>query len=407
MQRVVFDITSLVRTTSNIPHGLIRVEAAFAEALMLNWQDAHVIYVHRSSLGYLAKLRRSHVVRILGNCRRPTVYRKLTCGRLDLILNRWFGKLLPFFFKKSDLYVNVGGLDQLTKSRALAMGLRSQRIPFAAFCHDLIPVKHPYLTKSSGFRTRYQEGLETAAVATRILCNSESTRQDLIEYLRNCHWLSMPEVALIQLASDKLDAPPQIQENFSVLDVGRYILCVGTITERKNQDLLLNIWSRFSYDDRLKSVKLVLVGPVGGCAEIEKRKLQLDPRISSNVIHFKTVSDSGLAWLYENCMFTVYPSLYEGWGLPIGESLAYGKVCIASSTSSLVEAGQGLCLHIDPLDFMTWYDAITQMILDSRMRLALEAKISSKFKARSWHQVGTEFIAILTDLIYKHRPLKF
>jgi glycosyltransferase involved in cell wall biosynthesis len=406
MQRVVFDITSLVRMTSNIPHGLIRVEAAFAEALLLDWQDAHVFYVHRTSLGYLAKLPRSHVVRILDSCRGSTINIKLTSERLDRILNRWCRPFLPFFFKKSDLYVNVGGLDQLPKNRVLAKSLRSQRILFTAFCHDLIPVKHPYLVKSCGFRTRYQAGLETAAVAELILCNSESTRLDFYEYLSDRHWLPIPEVAVIQLASDKLDAIPQLQEDFSALDVGNYILCVGTITERKNQDLLLNIWSWFTYEDRLKNVKLVLVGPVGGCAEIETRKLELDPRIISNVIHFKTVTDSGLAWLYENCMFTVYPSLYEGWGLPIGESLAYGKVCIASSTSSLVEAGQGLCLHIDPLDFMTWYHTVTQLILDSPRRLALEAKIRSTFKARSWHQVGAEFKALLTHRLSKRRQLK-
>ena len=102
MQRVVFDITSLVRMTSNIPHGLIRVEAAFAEALLLDWQDAHVIFVHRTSLGYLAKLPRSHVVRILDSCRGSTINIKLTSERLDRILNRWYRPFLPFFFKKSD-----------------------------------------------------------------------------------------------------------------------------------------------------------------------------------------------------------------------------------------------------------------------------------------------------------------
>lgn len=404
MQRVVFDITSLTRMNTNIPHGLVRVEAAFAEILLKDWRTTEVIYVHKTLLGYLAQLPHVQVVRLLDNWLLPKGVKNRILERFSRALNRCGGMLKPYFPEKTDLYINIGGVDQLPRNRILAFLLRSQHTPFVAFCHDLIPVKYPYLIKRQSFRTHYQSGLDIAATARVILCNSESTRLDLNEYFSSNNLLPLPEITVIPLTSVRLNAAPQWQQNFSALRAGEFILSVGTITERKNQDLLLNIWSRLAANDALKHVKLVLVGKVGVCAEIEIRKLQLDPSILSSVIHFESITDAGLAWLYENCLFTAYPSHYEGWGLPVGESLAYGKACIASSTSSLTEVGQGLCLHINPLDFKSWYEMIIRMITDTRFRTALEVKIRSNFNVRSWNQVGNEFKASLSRQLTPHGP---
>lgn len=72
------------------------------------------------------------------------------------------------------------------------------------------------------------------------------------------------------------------------------------------------------------------------------------------VLFFYNVGDEELAWLYENCLFTVFPSEAEGWGLPISEALDRGKYCLASDNTSLKEAGEGLVFHASLQDRQAW-----------------------------------------------------
>jgi hypothetical protein len=71
-------------------------------------------------------------------------------------------------------------------------------------------------------------------------------------------------------------------------------------------------------------------------------------------LFFYNVGDEELAWLYENCLFTVFPSEAEGWGLPISEALDRGKYCLASDNTSLKEAGEGLVFHASLQDRQAW-----------------------------------------------------
>ena len=118
----------------------------------------------------------------------------------------------------------------------------------------------------------------------------------------------------------------------------------------------------------------------------------MDISLSNRVFHFSDVSENTLDWLYQNCLFTVYPSLYEGWGIPITESLSYGKVCVASSTSSMPEASSGLGVHIDPLDFVGWKEGIKKLITDHGYRRSMEKFIQEKFVSKDWNSVGKEVI---------------
>ena len=81
-------------------------------------------------------------------------------------------------------------------------------------------------------------------------------------------------------------------------------------------------------------------------------------KLKEKILVLKGINDEELSWLYRNCMFTAYPSLYEGWGLPVAESLRYGKFCIASKISSVPEIAPDLTKLIDPLDAMEWYNTI-------------------------------------------------
>ena len=93
-----------------------------------------------------------------------------------------------------------------------------------------------------------------------------------------------------------------------------------------------------------------------------------------------------------DCLFTVYPSFYEGWGLPVAESLAFGKLCVASSASSLPEVGRDFVDYHDPHDVAEATARIQRAIFDAAYRGSREKSISERFRARSWGESAAELL---------------
>lgn len=116
----------------------------------------------------------------------------------------------------------------------------------------------------------------------------------------------------------------------------RFVLFVATVEGRKNHRLILDIWRRMlaEGDD---PPHLLCVGRVGWKSEPFVAKLVETGYLDGRVILLQEVSDAYLRLLYSRCLFTVFPSLYEGWGLPVGESLAAGKICVCSNRASIPE----------------------------------------------------------------------
>ena len=89
-----------------------------------------------------------------------------------------------------------------------------------------------------------------------------------------------------------------------------------------------------------------------------------DPVVRDRIIVLFDVSDEELSWVYRNCQFTLYPSHYEGWGLPVAESLVYGKYCICTNATSVPEVAGDLVDHHDPLDAMTCMELIQRALFE-------------------------------------------
>eukprot|EP01031_Cornospumella_fuschlensis_P015848 gene15848-19356_t len=125
-----------------------------------------------------------------------------------------------------------------------------------------------------------------------------------------------------------------------------YVLCVGTIESRKNHLALFQAW-QILLKEGLEPPPLILVGRPGWrvddlMAQLESTRF-LDGRI--RLVH--GVSDPELEGLYRGCLFTIFPSFTEGWGLPVGESLALGKLCLAAMEGATPEAAGGFAEPID------------------------------------------------------------
>jgi glycosyltransferase involved in cell wall biosynthesis len=109
------------------------------------------------------------------------------------------------------------------------------------------------------------------------------------------------------------------------------------------------------------------------------------------------VSDDDLTLLYSRCLFTFYPSYYEGWGFPVIESLCYGKVPLLSTAPSLREAGGRFANYFELGSDSAMISAVERLAFDKEHRLARERYIKDHFRPRAWTDVGAQIEEVATQ----------
>jgi glycosyltransferase involved in cell wall biosynthesis len=173
---------------------------------------------------------------------------------------------------------------------------------------------------------------------------------------------------------------------------GRFVLCVGTIEPRKNHIYLYHVWKRLIAESGLDVPTLVCVGRFGWHMDDLKRFLDATENLGGRFVVLEDVNDAQLARLYETCLFTVFPSLYEGWGLPVGESLAYGKLCVTSSVSSMPEVGGAWADYLNPLSIEDGYNTIGRLLRNPGEIAAREMEIARSYRPISWDEASQDFL---------------
>jgi len=175
------------------------------------------------------------------------------------------------------------------------------------------------------------------------------------------------------------------------------VLCVGSIEGRKNHLALLAaceaLWQRGL---RFELQLIGLAHPGTGRAALERlRALEAAGR----PIHYEgPVSESGLARAYRACAFTVYPSLMEGFGLPVLESLSYKKPCISSAQGALGESTRdGGCLALERVDAPALADAI-ESLLSNPERLESLSLEAQRRTFKTWSAYADELLAWMRPL---------
>lgn len=279
--------------------------------------------------------------------------------------------------------------------------LRTERgLKIAAVCQDLIPVTHPQFFETGEFVAQYRRYVEFLARHTDlVIAISRATANELAK-AAEVYGGMRGKIAVVELGSDVTSAadprPPQTEPP---LQAGAFVISVSTIQARKNFDLLYRLWHRLAQEGRSDVPRLVIVGQRGFGSDDLLATIARDATIKDRLIILHRTSDAELTWLYRNCAYTLYPSYVEGWGLPVSESLAYGKLCLASNTSSLPEAGAGLALHFGPDDDAAWHAAIVDLTANPAKLADAEARIRATYRQRSWQQAGAELTSHLNALL--------
>jgi glycosyltransferase involved in cell wall biosynthesis len=126
-----------------------------------------------------------------------------------------------------------------------------------------------------------------------------------------------------------------------------FVLCVGSIEPRKNHMVLLQAWRKYIFSDMYNGEILVIAGGWGHEVEELKQALHFAGHLCGSIIVVERPSDIELVTLYKRCRFTVYPSHYEGWGLPISESLYFAKPVVHFRNSCLTEVSAGAAYVVE------------------------------------------------------------
>ena len=232
----------------------------------------------------------------------------------------------------------------------------------------------------------------TVQAASRLLTISECSARDIRSFCER-EGLECGPISVLQLASAVTLSEPRRPSTNRPLE--NFVLCVGTIEPRKNHQLLLDIWEEFAREEMVDAPMLVVAGSSGWLNEQTMHRLRRAPELREKVVFVDSPTDPELHWLYSNCLFTVFPSHYEGWGLPVTESLDAGKICLASDRGSLLEAGEGLCVHLDPIDRGAWRNVILEFVRNAELLEQSEAKIRRSHTARSIDDVAADLRSII------------
>lgn len=314
--------------------------------------------------------------------------------------------------RKGDVVVCLGAFWADPALPGHMLHLRRAGLDIATLIHDLIPILFPHFVAGHHGHTFHSALQGSVGFTTRYLANSACTARDLQEFL-DIHGADMPvhtiPLAQTGLGGDDRVAPlaagpdtyPLLRETTAIRDEIKallkspYALYVGTWDIRKNLWRLARAWERLSHDPTLEMPKLVLAGAPGWGIGDFTRLMEATGQISGLVELIVAPSDAELDFLYRHCVFTAFPSLYEGWGLPVGEGLSYGKTAIAAQSSSVPEVGGDLVAYCDPHSIASIAECARRLIQDEEHRAELERRIADA-RLRGWDDVAQEVLSVVT-----------
>lgn len=233
-----------------------------------------------------------------------------------------------------------------------------KRMPLSATIYDFTTFLVPELHVAANIRAEKDLAATVFKRAEGLIAISENTRCDAVNLLG----LDPDRIEVIYpgVSENYFNAARQPSQRFP----RPYVLFVGTIEPRKNVDLLLDAYAQLS-DSVRNEFDLVIAGPVGWKSEETVARLR-EP--SPNVHYLGYVPEPEMPALMAGAAALAYPSLYEGFGLPVAEAMACGIPVITSRASSLPEVAADAALLVDPRSVSELRDALDRMLSNPSLR---------------------------------------
>jgi glycosyltransferase involved in cell wall biosynthesis len=263
------------------------------------------------------------------------------------------------------------------------------RIPTVCVVFDLIawlPAMQPQRRAALIERATIRPALRRAR---GLACISEATERDLLERFPAAQGktAAIPLAAPPELFDDPgAEALAEVRERLLLPE--RFVLATGTLEPRKNLPRLIQAHAALGDD----APPLLLAGPSGW--QLEEALAGAAERPGA-VRQLGFVQDSDLAALYRLCTVFAYPSLYEGFGLPLLEAMASGAACVTSNVSSLPEVGGDAVVYADPLSVDSIRDALARLLASADERARLGEAARERARGFSWERTARETLALI------------
>jgi glycosyltransferase involved in cell wall biosynthesis len=305
----------------------------------------------------------------------------------------WLSRTSACSFLNGDTML-VAGLNWPSSGYAAALrrAVREQGLRCAVLVYDLIPIE-----VAGYYDAAFESGLhEFLTIGVRWLTTSRYTAGALARFAAGSG-AGPIDVRLVRpgdgwggLAPDRMCRPARL------MGIERpFVLFVSSVEPRKNHAFAFRAWEELAQAHGDAVPPLVCAGAITETARPVAADLARREKLRGRVHLLSSVTDAELEWLYRHCRFTIFPSLYEGWGLPVAESLHHGKVCVASNATSITEVGGPFADYHDPADLPGYVRLLERAIFDDGWLLDREAAIRRGYASRTWSQAAGDLLAAL------------
>jgi len=283
-------------------------------------------------------------------------------------------------FKKNDIFFDIDAYwNSLLKRSYLYKILYEKEIKIYNIVHDLIPIKFPKYAFENTLRNFIINLAATYKYSYLTIFPSRSTEKDYLEIAKQIGVTNKLNTIVIKWGSE---ITKNISDEKHFLLNEKYILFVGTLEPRKNQYLLVKVFEELSL--KYKDIKLVLIGKEGWNNEKFISYLKNHELLNDKIFWLNNVNDSLLIKFYNNAYINVYLSEYEGFGLPIAESLNFNNITITSRNSSMYEVGKNFADYIKYNSFNELYEILNLYLEDSELYNSKKQYIKQNYKPYNW-----------------------
>lgn len=309
--------------------------------------------------------------------------------------------------RPGDVLLTAGAAWIFPRYAARVAALRRRGVRFAVLVHDIIPLRRPEWCdpKHSLIFRNWLDA--TLPQCDTLLTISQASAREITGHAVQSG-LDLPHDPVVVPMGGGFGQPPCPAAANPAFGVpsdagssrlpppGSYALFVSTLEPRKNQAYLVQVWRQLLQElPRERVPTLVLAGHVGSMVGDLMQELRNCGYLGGAVRLVSDASDAELAALYRGCRFTLFPSLYEGWGLPVTESLSFGKPCLASNTTSIPEAGGRLARYFDPLNVRSGVVAVRALLEHPDSLATWQAQIAREHRATPWAHTALAIAAAL------------
>lgn len=309
-------------------------------------------------------------------------------------------------FEEGDRIISMGLDWEAHYLQAIECVKKETRVTTGYFVHDMIPLLEPHF-----YQPRVSELYEefyywACRTSDTLFFGGNTAREDGARLAERYNLTATPRMVPLRLGAEfdskELEIKDADDEALNAMGISRpFVLSVGTIQVRKNHEVLyraLVSWLENTPPEKHEEIPLfVFAGKQGWLVENLMRQMLSDERVAKHLVILQP-NDDMLRVLYRNCLFTLLPSFYEGAALPISESLAYGKFCIAANVPPLREAGSAYLEYVDPRDVKGWRDTIRRYACSPSLLSAREHVIRANKSYVTWKDCSLELLEKFTPV---------